>query len=111
MERLARLLHDLLDGELEPVGISFLARKSAKLATQDAIVGIIDIPVDDVARAVADSGSTRSPGQISDRANRVKILALEKPQRIRLRDSFTGSHFVVEVAEFGALNEEIHELV
>ena len=110
MERLARLLHDLLDGELESIGIAFFARKGAKLAAQDAIIGIIDISVDDVARAVADSGRTGSAGKIRDGTHGVEILALEKPQRVRLGNSFTGSHFVVEAAEFGALHEEMHEI-
>ena len=52
-QRLARLADDLLDGELEPVRIPLLARERAELAAQDAVVGVVDVPVEDVAGTVA----------------------------------------------------------
>ncbi len=104
-QRLARLLDDLSDGELEAVGVAFLAGERAELAAQDAVVRVVDVAVDDVAGAVADLLLAR---EVGDGADGVQILALEQPERIGFGNAFAGGDLVVEVAQFAVLNEEIH---
>ena len=53
-QRLARLLDNFLDGMLEAVGVALFAGEGAELAAQDAVIGVIDVAVDDVAGAIAD---------------------------------------------------------
>ena len=102
---LARFLHNFLDGKLEAVGVAFFAREGTKLARQNAVVRIIDVAVDDEAGAVADFFL---PRKIRDRAKRVQILRFKQPKRIGFGNAFTRDDFVVDVAEFAALDEKIH---
>jgi hypothetical protein len=100
-----RLFNHLLDGQLEAVGVAFLACERAELARQDAIVRVVDVTIDDVAGAIADLFLTR---QIGDGADRIQILRFKQPERVGFRDAFPSGDLVVEVAQFAALNEEIH---
>src|SRR5581483_4568284 len=43
LQRLARLLHDLLRGELEAVGVALLPRERAELAGENAVVRVVDV--------------------------------------------------------------------
>ena len=52
LQRLARLVDNFLNGELEAVGVAFLLREGAELAGENAVIGIVDVAVDDVAGAV-----------------------------------------------------------
>ena len=90
---------------LFPYGIAFLARKRTKLATQDAVVGVIDIAVEDVAGPIADFAPTR---EVSNSTQDIQIFAFEQSQRVGFRDPFAGGYLVVEVAQFTALDEEMH---
>jgi len=47
-QRLAGLPDDLLDRKLESISIALLFGEGTKLATQDAIVRVVDITIDDV---------------------------------------------------------------
>ena len=105
LQRFPRLFNDLLDGQLEAVGVAFLARERAELAREDAIVRVVDVAVDDVAGAVAGFFLAR---QIGDGADGVQILRFKQPQRISLGNAFAGGDLVVQVAQFAVLNEEIH---
>jgi hypothetical protein len=107
MQRFTGLLNNLFDGKLETIRISLLASEGTELATQDAVIGIIDVTIDDVARSVTDLSL---PGEIGDRSDRVQILALEKAQCIGFGNSLACGNLVVEVPQFAALNKELHEL-
>ena len=96
---------DFLDGELEAVGVAFLARERAELARQDAVIRVVDVAVDDVAGAVAD---LFLPRKIRDGADGVQVLGFKQPQRVGLGNAFAGDDLVVNVAQFAALNEKIH---
>ena len=91
-ERLARLLHNLFDGQLKAVGVAFLARERAELARQDAIIRVVDVAVDDVAGAVAGFFLAR---QIGDGADGVQVLRFKQPERVGLGNAFAGGDLVV----------------
>ena len=76
LQRLARFLHHLLDAQLEAVRIAFLARKGAELAAQNAIIRVIDVPVENIAGPVAHLATA---GEVGHRSQRVQVLALEQP--------------------------------
>ena len=50
----ARFFDDFFDGKLETIGVAFFTGKGAELAGENAVIGIIDVAVDDVAGAIAD---------------------------------------------------------
>jgi len=106
-QRLARFLNNFLDGKLKAVRVAFLARERAKLAGQNAIIGIIDVAIDDVARTIADF---ELPRKIRNRADGVQIFRLEQSQRGAFRNALARNDFVVDVAQFAALNEKIHTI-
>src|SRR5882762_8263571 len=99
VERFACFLDDLLDAELKAVGVPLLARKRTELAAQDAIIGVVNVAVNDVARPVGTRAEADLPGEISDRAERIQILALEKPQRVGVRNAFARRDLVIEIAQ------------
>ena len=104
-QRLARLLDHLRDAQLEAVGVAFLARERAELAAQDAVVGVVEVAIDDEAGAIAHLLLSR---KIGDGAEGVEVLGFKQPQRVGLGNTFARGDLVVEVAQFAALNEEIH---
>jgi hypothetical protein len=104
-ERFLRIFSHLLDGQLEAVGVAFLAGERTELAAQDAVVRIVDVTVQDIGGVVAHLPLPRLIGQ---RAESVQILGLEQPQRIRLVEAFAGSGFFAEVTKFAALKKEVH---
>ena len=105
-QRFARLLDHLRDAQLEPIRITLLARERAELTREDAVIRVVDVPVDDVAGAIADF---LLPREISDGAKRVEVFGFKQPQRVGFGNAFTGGDLVVEVAQFAALDEEIHK--
>ena len=105
LQRLARFLDDLLDGELETVGITFFPRKRAELAAQNTVIRIIDVTIENVTGMVPDFALAPAMGHC---AERMEILALEKPQSVRFREALPGGYLVVKIAEFAALSKEMH---
>src|ERR1051325_5979646 len=104
-QRLARLLDHLLDAQLKAVLVALLAREGAELAAQDAVVGVVEVAVDDVAGAVADLAF---PGEIGERAKGIEVFRLEQAQCVGLGEPFTCGHLVVEVAQRTLFQQEIH---
>src|ERR1700722_3282137 len=80
-----RFLRNLLDGELHAVGVALLAGEGAELAAQDAVIGIIDVTVDDEtgARAVFPVAD-----QAGESAEGVEVFALKEPQRFLFGKTF-----------------------
>src|SRR5258708_6577383 len=105
MQRFAGFLDDFFDRELKTIRIALLAGKGTELATENAVVGVIDVTIDDVAGPVADLSLSR---EISDSSDRVQILALEKPQPIGFGNSLPCGNLVVKVAQFAPLDKELH---
>ncbi len=106
-ERLAGLGDDVLDGELEAVGVALFPGKGTELAAQDAVVRVVDVAVDDVAGAAADFALA---GEVGDGADGIKVFAFEQAERVGLGDPLAGSDLVIKVAEFAVLDEELHKL-
>ena len=98
---------DLLDGELEAVGVALLAGEGAELAAQDAVVRVVDVAVDDVAGAAAHFALA---GEVGDGADGIQVFAFEQAERVGLGNPLAGGDLVIEVAEFAALDEELHKL-
>src|SRR5205085_12533316 len=48
------------------------------------------------------------PHEISDRADRIEVFALEEAQAVRIGNAFAGDNFVVDVAQFAAFEKKAH---
>jgi len=105
LERLTRLFDHLRNGQLETIRVAFLARERAELAAQDAVIRVVDVAIDDVAGAVA---NLLLPREISDGAEGVQVFGLKQPQRVGFGNALAGGDLVLEVAQFAALDEEMH---
>ena len=75
-EGLLRLLHHVRHGQFEAVGVPFFSRERAELAAQDAVVGVVEISIENVARAVVVFAAVDLIGQL---AKRVEVVALKQP--------------------------------
>jgi hypothetical protein len=100
-------LNNFLDREHESVGIPLFSSERAELAAQDAIIGIIDVPVDDVTGPVAVFALAN---EIGDGAERVQVTSLEQAQGVGLVEALAGGDFVVKVAELAVLDQELHRI-
>ena len=105
LQRFAGLRHDLVHRQFEAVRIAFLPGKRAELAGEDAVVGIVDVAVDDVARAVA---GLALAGQVGDGTDRVLVFGFKQAQGIGFRNAHACGHLVLDVAQLAALHEKIH---
>src|ERR1039457_3264599 len=106
-ERLTGFLDDLLDRELEAIGVTLLAGKRTELAAQDTVVRVVDVAIDDVASAIA---HLALPGEVGDGTEGVQVFALEKAKRIGLGDPLAGGDLVIKLAEFALLDKKLHRL-
>ena len=104
-ERLTRLLHHLLDAQLEAVLVALLAGEGAELAGEDAVVRVVEVAVEDVAGAVA---HLPLPREVRDGPDGVDVLALEKPQGVGIGKALPGDDLVVEVTQSAVLNGKTH---
>ena len=94
-EGFACLLDDLIHAELKAISISFLSAKSAKLTTENAVIGVVDVPIDDVARTVSHLSCASKIAQCRDG---IEVWGLPHPQGVGLGESFTACQLVVKVA-------------
>ena len=76
---LLRLLHHLLHSELEAIGIPPLAAEGTELAAQDAVVGEVDVAVEDV---VARRPFLALVGQIGQGSQCVEVLGRKQADRL-----------------------------
>ena len=105
VQGLAGFLDHLPDAQLETVRIALFPREGAEPAAQDAVVRVVEIPVDDVAGPPAHLALLRQAG---NRPEGMQIPALEQPQRIGLGNPLAGGGLVVEVPQLAALDKEVH---
>src|ERR1039458_4978491 len=106
-ERLTGFLDDLLDRELEAVGVTLLAGEGAELAAQDPGVRVVDVAVDDVAGAIA---HLALPGEVGDRAEGVQVFALEKAECVGLGNPLAGGDPVIKLPQLALLDKKLHRL-
>jgi len=103
-ECFTRLVHNLFRGQLEAVGIAFLAGKRAELARQDAVIRIVDVAIDDVAGALPvffwHAKSAMAPTTF-------KSFDSNSRSASPSRNAFTSGNLVIDVAQLAVLNEGI----
>jgi hypothetical protein len=97
---LPRLLHDLLDAVLKTVRIPFFSGKRAELATQDAVIGIVDVAINNIAGSIPHLALAHQVGQGTER---VEVLALQQAQGLRFGDTHPGRDLLVDVAKLTSL--------
>jgi hypothetical protein len=107
LKSFARFLDNFFHTKLKAIRIPLLSSERAELAAQNAIIGIIDVAINDVARAIADFSL---PREIGNGSNSVQVLAFEKPQRIALRNALACGNLFVKIPQFAALDKELHEI-
>jgi len=107
LQRFARFRDDFLEAELKAIRVPLLAGEGAELAAQDAVVRVIDVTVQDVAGPAADLALA---GQAGDGAQRVQVFAFKKAERVGFGNPLAGGDLVIQVAQFAALNKEMHSL-
>ena len=90
VESLPGHLDNFLHGILEAVRIALLARKRAELAAQDAIIGIIDVAVDDVAGAVADFAFAH---EVRDGPEGIQVLGFKEAQGVLIGNALPRQPF------------------
>ncbi len=95
----------MLGRELKAIRVALLLRERAELAGEDAVIGVVDVAVDDVAGALTDFALAR---KISDGAHRIQVLAFEKAERVRFGNALARHNFVVDVAQRTVLEAESH---
>src|SRR4051812_3443861 len=87
-------LDDFLNGQLESIGIPLLFGESAKLAAQDAVVGVVNIAINDVAGTVAVFALA---DQLGNGADGVEVFGFEQAKGVGIGNALTGCDFVVQV--------------
>src|SRR4051812_7837673 len=106
MQSFTRFLDNLLYRQLEAISIALLSSEGTKLATEDAVIRIVDVAIDNVAGAVADFFLAH---EIGNRPDGIQVFAFKKAQRILFGNAFSSDNFLVEVAQRAALNEKLHK--
>ena len=107
LDGLASFLDNLLDSILKAVRVALFAGKGAELATQDTIIGVVDVAIEDIAGPVT---VLSVADQIGNGTKRVQVLALEKPQGFFFGNAFAGSDLIVKVPQRAALDKPLHAL-
>jgi hypothetical protein len=107
LESLTSLLNDLLNSVLEPVGIALFTRESAELAAENAIIGVVDVTIQDVTGPVTIFPLAH---QVGDCAEGVQVFALEQFNGFPLGNAFPGSDLIVKVPQRAALDKALHAI-
>src|ERR1700746_132624 len=105
MESFLCLLNDFLDGKLKTVCIPLFPCKRTELAAQNAVIGIINVTIEDVTGAVADFAL---PGQIGKCPKHVQLFALKQTKRLLIRNALSRSDLFVKITQWAALDEKLH---
>jgi hypothetical protein len=107
VQRLTGLLDYLLNPKLKSVSIPLFPSKGAELTTENAVVRIVDITVQNITGLVA---CLTLSDKVGDGSDGVQVLAFEQPQGIGLRNSFVCGDLFIKVPQFAALNEKLHQI-
>jgi hypothetical protein len=81
---------------LEGVRVALASAKGAKLAGEHADIGVIDIAVENIGRAIAVFPFTND---ISDLAERIQIIRAKENNGLLLADSFIVEDFMINALE------------
>ena len=105
LQGFTRLRNNFFGGKLETIRVAFLFGERAELAGEDAVVRVVDVAIDDEAGAQA---ILTLVDEIGDGTKGVQVFRLKQPQRVGVGDALARDDFVVEAAQFAALDEKIH---
>jgi hypothetical protein len=96
LEGFAGFLDHFIDGEFESVLVTFFAGEGAELAAEDAVIGIIDVAVDDVAgaRLVA-----LAVGEVGEAADGGDIGVLQEVECLLFGEALAVVDFIGDGAE------------
>jgi hypothetical protein len=97
LKRLTSGLNDLWDGEFEGVRVAFPGTKGAELARKNANIGIVDVTIQDISRAIP---VFPLPNDIGDQTKCINVRRAIKPRRFVLGDSFARQDLVTDRAQF-----------
>ena len=75
------------------------------MATQDAVIRIIDVAIDDVAGAIT---GFPLPHEVRDGPHDIEVLRFKQSERVRLGNAFARRDLVIKVAQFAPLDKELH---
>jgi hypothetical protein len=95
IQRFAGFFQNLFERELESVRIALFAREGTELAAQDAVVGIVDVAIEDETRPRPDFLLAR---QVGDGSKGVEVTRFEKTLGVCVGDPFAASYLVVNIA-------------
>jgi hypothetical protein len=98
-------LDDLLNGELKTIGIALLPGEGAELAAEDAIIGVIQVAIDQVGGMGADAAVAEFIGQGTEG---VEVAGSEEAQGFFGGEAFSVEEALTEGMERGALPAAIH---
>lgn len=96
LEGFAGFLDHFIDGEFEAVLVTFFAGEGAELATEDAVIGVIDVAVDDIAGAGV---VTLAVGEVGEAADGGDIGVLQEEEGVLFGDALAGVDFIGDGAE------------
>jgi hypothetical protein len=96
LQSVARGTLDLRDRHLEGVGVAFTGTESAKLTGKHANIGIVNITVEDIGRAVAVFALTDDVG---DLAEGIKIVRTKQSKSLLLADPLSIEDSLMNIAE------------
>src|SRR5436190_11705214 len=100
-------LDNFLNGILKSIGVALLSSKSAKLTTQDTIIGVVDVTIENVAGPVTHFALAC---QIGNSTQCIQVFRFEEAQGFVFGNPFTGGDLVVKVSQLTALDEKLHAL-
>lgn len=107
-ERFACFVDDFFYGVLKSIGVALLSRKGAELAAQYAVVGVVEIAVNDVAGAVA---CFAIPRHVRQCPHCVEVLFVEKAHCLGVGNPLAGCHFVIDAGQVPGPGNRTHAIL
>lgn len=98
-EGLSGLFDHGFGGELEAVGVAFFAGEGAELAGEDAVVGVVEVAIDEVGGEVTDLALA---GEVGEGAEGVEVGMGEELEGVGVGETLAGGHAFGEGEEFTA---------
>jgi hypothetical protein len=95
----------LVEGQLEAVGVAFLAGEGAELATEDAVIGVIEVAVDEVGGVGSDAAVAEFVGQGTEG---VEVAGSEEGQGFLGGEALAVEESLAKGLERGALPAAVH---
>src|ERR671925_343580 len=104
-QRLARLPHNFVHGQLEAILVPFFPGERTELTAQDAVIGVVDVAIEDIAGA---TGVLALVHEVRDRAHGVQVFAFEQPKSLGVGNPLACHDLVIDIAQLAALKKKAH---